>query len=162
MLNLPNYSGALRCIGQALQKREIEVFDLHGYDNEFRLLAGDPDPPYTALVELKFSSENIKILDREGQSQRGQSAVDFRFDSVPEMLRALGEYIDSKRGHLRRVNNSCSSIADQPAVEIEYQTRAGDVRTENLTMSVLREASVRMYKKRTRLSSPISILTRQR
>jgi len=162
MLNLPNYSGALRCIGQALQKREIEVFDLHGYDNEFRLLAGDPTPPYTALIELKFSSDNIKILDREGQARRRQSATDFRFDSVPEMLRAVGEYVDSKRGHLRRVSNSGSSIADEPGVEIEYQTRAGDIRTENLTMSVIREASVHMYKKRTRLSVPISILTRQR
>ena len=162
MLYLPNYAGALRCIGQALQTHEIEVFDLQSQDDAFRLLAGDPNPPYTALIELRFSGDNIKILDREGQARRGQSAADVRFDSVSEILRAVGEYIDNRRGHLRRVNNSCPSIADQPVVEIEYQTRTGDIRTENLPRNVIHEASVRMYKRRTRISNPISILTRQR
>jgi hypothetical protein len=162
MLYLPNYAGALRCIGQTLQTQELAAFELRNYANEFRLLAGDPNPPYTALIELSFSSERIKILDREGQARRGRSTVDVRFDSLPEMLRAVGEYVDRQREHLRRVDNSGPSIAEQPAVEVEYQTRAGDVRTENLTMGAIRETSVLMYKKRTRLSNPISILTRQR
>jgi hypothetical protein len=162
MLYLPNYASALRCIGQTLQTHEIEVFDLQTQGDEFRLLAGDPNPPYTALIELRFSADNIKILDREGQARRGQSAADVRFDSVPEMLRAVGEYIDNRRGHLRRVNNSGTSIADQPVVEVEYQTRTGDIQTENLPMRVIHEASVRMYKRRTRISNPISILTGQR
>jgi hypothetical protein len=161
MLYLPNYAGALRCIGQALQTREIEVFELVSYANEFRVLAGDPNPPYTALIELSFSDENIVILDRAGQARRGHSTTEVRFDSLPEMLRAVGEYIDRTRGHLRRVDNS-SSTPDHAVVEIEYQTRAGDVRTENLTMSVIRQSSVDMYKRRTRISNPVNIITRQR
>ena len=160
MLYLPNYASALRCIGQALQKREIEVFDLRGYPDEFRLLAGDPQPPYTALIELSFSSENIEMLDREGQARRGESPADVRFDSVSEILRAVGEYMDRKRGEpLRRINNSNFPIAGLPVIEIEYQTRAGEVRTEKLTMNIIRDASVTMYKRRARLSNPISILT---
>jgi hypothetical protein len=48
------------------------------------------------------------------------------------------------------------------AVEIEYQTRAGDILTENLAMNFIRDTCVRMYKRRTRLSNPISILTGKR
>jgi len=162
MLYLPNYAGALRCIGQALQKQNIEVFELSTHVDEFRLQGGDPDPPYVALIELRFSIEGIKILDREGQARRRQSNAEIRFDSVPEILRAVGEYVDNKRGHLRRFNNSSSSNFYDPTVEVEYETRAGDVSSENLTMSFIRESAVRMYKKRTRLSNPVNISTRRR
>ena len=73
MLYLPNYAGALRCIGQALQNESIEVFELRTHLDEFRLQGGDPNPPYIALIELRFSIEDIKILDREGQARRRQS-----------------------------------------------------------------------------------------
>jgi hypothetical protein len=161
MLHLPNYAGALRCIGQALQAHEIEVFELSSFASEFRVLAGDPHPPYIALIELNFSDEKIVILDRAGQARRGQSTTNVRFDSLPELLRAVGEYVDRTRGQLRRVDNS-SSRSDHELVEIEYQTRAGDIRTENMTMSVIRQSSVDMYKRRTRISNPINILTRRR
>ena len=156
---LSNYSSALRCIGQALQNQDIEVFDIKSYANSFHIQGGDPNPPYTDLIELDFSSEDITILDREGQARRGQSTDDVRFDSVAEILRAVGDYIDSKRVYLRRINNS-SSMADQPVVEIEYETRDGDSRSENLAVSFIREGAVQMYKRRTRLSNPINMLTR--
>lgn len=162
MLYLPHYAGALRCIGQALQNRNIEVFDLKSHTNDFRVQCGDPNPPYTALIQVAFSTEDIKILDRDGQAMRGQSSGEVRFDSLAEVLRAVGDYIDNKRGHLRGINNTSSSISDYPAVEIEYETRAGDVQLESLSMSFVREASVRMYKKRTRLPNPVSIFAQRR
>ncbi len=157
MLFLPDYAGVLRCIGQALQNQEIEVFELVSHANEFRLQCGDPNPPYVGLKEFRFSLEQIETLDREGQARRGQANAGIRFDSVAEMLRAVGGYLNNKRGHLRRVNNSCASITDDPVVEIEYETRTG-VQSENLTVSFIREASVSMYKKRTRLAHPVSVL----
>jgi hypothetical protein len=160
MLYLPDYAGALRCIGQALQDRKIEVFELTSHANEFRLQCGDPDPPYTALKEMSFSLEGIQILDREGQARRGQSSPSIRFDSVSEMLRAIGGYVNNQRAYLRRVNNSSASASNDPVVEIEYETRSG-VRTENLPVSFIREASVNMYKKRTQLPHPASIFARQ-
>jgi hypothetical protein len=159
MLYLPNYAGALRCIGQFLHKHEVEAFEIKTHANEFRLVAGDPNPPYTALINLKFSVEDLEILDREGQAQRGRSTTeitDIRFDSLTEILRAIGDYLDHKRLDLRRLDNSSLSGT---AVEIEYQTRAGDILTENLAMNFIRDTCVRMYKRRTRLSNPISILT---
>lgn len=150
MLNLPNYAHTLRCVGQALQHLQIEAFELKSSFRDFRLLAGDPNPPYTSLIELALSAQEIEVLEREGQGRRGQSNLNLRFDSVPEMLRAIGEYIDHKHGRLRRINNTCSSDLNNPVVRIEYQTRTGDLQREDLTMSFLHDTSVRMYKHRTR------------
>jgi hypothetical protein len=157
MFYLPNYGRALRCIGQALQTRNIEVFELRTDANEFPVQCEDPNPPYTTLIELTFSPDIITVLDREGQTRRGQTNSESRFDSLPEVLRAVGEYIDSKRAQLRRLTNCC--LSDQDAVEVEYQTRAGDVRSETLSMSAIRETAVNMYKRRTRLSNPIDVVT---
>ena len=147
-----NSARALRCIGQTLQHLEIEAFELKCYFRDFRLFAGDPNPPYTALIELKFSPEKIEALEREGQGRRGQSNLNLSFDSLPEMLRAIGEYVDNQKGRLRRINNSYSSSPNNPIMTIEYETRAGDLQIENLTMSSLHDASVRMYRRRSKQS----------
>jgi hypothetical protein len=159
MLYLPNYAGALRCIGQALQNQNIEVFELKTEANEFRVEGADPNPPYTSLIKLNFSIDDIKIIDREGQARRRRSKSEFRFDSLPEILRAVGKYVDDKRAaRLRWVNNCC--LSDKDEIEIEYQTRAGDIRAETLSISAIRETAVDMYKRRTRLPNPIGMVTR--
>ena len=157
MLYLPNYAGALRCIGQALHHQNIEVFELRSQASGFRVQAGDPNPPYVGLIDVSFSTEMIKMLEREAQAKRGQSNGAVRFDSLSEVLRAVGEYFDNKRGHLRRINNSASSTSDCPVLEVEYETRAGEVQSEALAMSFIRQSSVHMYKKRARITKPISI-----
>ena len=87
------------------------------------------------------------MLDRRGQVSRGKSNEEMKFDSIPNVLRAVGEYID-KHGYMRRVDNSCQPLADELPIEVEYQTRAGDIRLEMLPTSVIREASVSMHKRR--------------
>ena len=159
MMYLSSYDGTLRCIGQALQSHGIEVFELRTDVNEFRVQGADPNPPYTGLIELHFSLDSITILDREGQAQRRKSKSEFRFDSLPEILRAVGTYIDNKRAaRLRRLNNCC--LSDDAEIEIEYQTRGGEIQTESLSMNGVRETAVDMYKMRTSISNPIGILTR--
>ena len=129
------------------ESHDIEGFEIKIYANEFRVRAGEPNPPYTGLIDVKLSAEQIEVLDRRSQVRRGKSNEQMKFDSMPNILRAVGEYID-KHGYLRRVDNSCPPIADQLAIEVEYETRAGDIRLETLPMSVIREASVLMYKRR--------------
>jgi hypothetical protein len=160
MFYLPNYAAAFRCIGQELQSQNIEVFELKSHADEFRLQCGEPNPPYTGLIKMLFSKEKIQMIDREGQQRRGQSTGDIRFDSIPEILRAVGEYIDKKGAYLRWINNSGSS--SDTALELEYQTRAGQVEMETLTVSFIREACVRMYQRRTGLKDPVNLLTRKR
>lgn len=158
MLYFPKYAGSLRCIGQALQAKNVEVFEVKSIGNDYLVQYGDPNPPHTGIVELQFSSDSIKILDREGQARRRQTGVNFRFDSVAEILRVVGEHIDEKRAYLRRVTNCC--LPNNGDVQVEYETRAGVIQSEILTMSFIRETGVRMYKRRTRLSNPIEMITR--
>ena len=155
------YANALRCIGQELESRDIEVFEVKNHANEFRVRAGDPNFPYTGLIDIRLSAEQIEVLDRRGQARRSNSNEEMKFDSIPNMLRAVGEYID-KHGYLRRVDNSCPPIADQLPMEVEYQTRTGDIRLETLPMSIIREASVSMYKRRAHRPDIISLLARKR
>jgi hypothetical protein len=159
MLYLPSYASALRCIGQELQHRKIEVFELKTHASEFRLQCGDPNPPYTGLVELVFSKEKIQMIDRQGRAQRGQSSGQIRFDSMPEILRAVGEYIDKKGCDLRCLNNTSGSA--DGALELEYQNRIGEVERENLTMSFIHAACVRMYQRRAGFDQ-VNLLTRKR
>jgi hypothetical protein len=159
MLYLPSYAGALRCIGQDLQERGIEIFELKTHANEFRLRCGDPNPPYTALIEIVFSKDTLQIIERQGRARRGQSTGEIRFDSMPEILRGVGEYIDKKGSNLRSLDNSAS--ADDAAFELEFQNRLGEVERESLTMSFIHAACVRMYQRRTR-SDQMNLLTRKR
>ena len=160
MLYRPTYASALRCIGQALESHNIDVFELITTQaNEFVVECGDPNPPYTGVLKLQYSTDSIKIIDREGQARRRQAKSELRFDSLPEILRATGKYVDSKRAELRRLSNCCPS--DTADVELEYQTRAGDVQSETLNMSLIRETAVAMYKRRNRISNPINTITRR-
>jgi hypothetical protein len=53
-------------------------------------------------------------------------------------------------------------LSDQDAVEIEYQTRREDVRSEILSMSVIREIGVNMYKERSRVPNQVRMVTEVR
>ena len=158
MLYLPNYASALRCIGQALQSRNVDIFELIADTDKFVVQCGDPNPPYTDVLKLQYSLDSITILDREGQAKRRQTKAEFRFDSLPEILRATGKYVDSKRAQLRQLNTCCSSAGE---IELEYQTKAGEIQSETLVMGLIRETAVDMYKRRSRISNPIDILTRR-
>ena len=160
MLYFPNYAGALRCIGQALENQNIEVFELKCHGNEFRLQCGEPNPPFTTLMKMSFSKEQIQMIDREGRARRSQAAGPIRFDTTSEILRAVGAYLDKKGGYLQSINTSGSS--SDVAVELEYQTKAGDVEVEVLPMKFIREACIQMYKRRTGLKTPINLVTRKR
>ena len=109
---------------------------------------------------MSFSKENIEMIDRDGRRRRGQSTGEIRFDSIPEILRTVGEYLDKKGSYLRWINNS--GVSPEQALELEYQTRAGEIERETLTMSFVREACVRMYQRRAGLNNPINLLTRKR
>lgn len=158
MFYFPNYAGALRCIGQALEAQSIDVFELIADFEDLIVQYGDPNPPYSSILKLRYSLDAITILDREGQARRRQTKSEFRFDSLPQILRATGRYIDSKRGQLRRLSNFSGSGGE---IEIEYQTSAGELQSETLLVGLIREVGVNMYKRRTRIANPVDILTKR-
>ena len=90
----------LRCVGQALQSRQVEVLELTSDSDEFHLQCGDPSPPYLGLVELRLL-----------------------------------------------IDNSCPPTSEGPAIQIEYENGAGEIRSEKLSMSIVRDTCVRMFKR---------------
>ena len=159
MLYLLNYAVALRCIGQVLQQHDIEIFEIKTDGSEYHLDCADPNPPYTKIIRWDYPIDKIKILDRQAETRRGASGPEVRFDSIPEILRAIGEYIDDKRAQLRRLHGACLA---RPDLQVEYQTRAGEIVAETLPLGRVHEIAVSMYKKRTRIANPVSMLTRGR
>ncbi|HEU4344692.1 MAG TPA: hypothetical protein VFU31_24315 [Candidatus Binatia bacterium] len=146
MPDITSYAAALRCIGQALQRQGIIVFELQVYDYDFHLHCVDPNPPYT--IHLSYSLKDLEALERQGQAKRGRPSTGVRFNSLPEILRTLGKYVDEKGGSVWRICTADQSVRD-PTIELEYKTRDRHLQAETLPLSLISEMSMRMYKRRT-------------
>jgi hypothetical protein len=142
-----SYSSALRCIGQALETRDVVAFELRCEKDEFRLQCGGSSL-YTELIDLSFSEQDISGLERQGRAKRRSSSNTLDFDGLPEMLRAVGRFIDSKRGHLVRICNVDSSIPADDSFNVEYKDYNGQRRVEKLFKASLYDRLIRMYKER--------------
>lgn len=140
-------SNSLRVIGQVLEQRRLDVFDLE-YSNEgIFVQCGGPTPPYLDLVDLSYSLAEIKKLDIQARTNRGASSSFVSFDGLPEILRAIGRRIDDEEGQLLRVCNSVNSIFDD-AITIEYRTFDKRRHVEELHVTALSDHAMRMYRKR--------------
>jgi hypothetical protein len=67
------YSRALRTVGQALEKRQIDLFDLRCDQNEYFLQCGDPTPPHLSLVELRYTFADLHDLDLDARDNERAS-----------------------------------------------------------------------------------------
>jgi hypothetical protein len=145
------YSRILRTIGQALEKRHIDLFDLRCYRDEYLLQCGDPTPPHLSLVELRYTLADLDHLDLDARDNRASSFKLVNFEGLPEILRALGRRVEERDGRLLRISNSESSSSDG-VIQLEYQTRDGERHMEELHMASVEDYAIRMYKERTRMS----------
>lgn len=143
------YARVLRTLGQALEKRGIDLFDLRCNQNDFYLQCGDPTPPYLSLVELRYSLGDLNDLDLDARAHRGGSVKSVNFQGLPEILRALGRRVDDKDGQLLRICNSESS-APSSSIKLEYQTHDGRKHVEDLHTGALEDSAMHMYMERTR------------
>jgi hypothetical protein len=142
---LGSSSAALRCIGQSLEKQKIEGFDLKCDAGQFFLQCQDPSA--FRMMELRYSAQDIELLERDGQAKRGASFKMVDFDGLPETLRAIGKYVDDKGGHVLRVcNRDLSSTS--VAVKLEYQTVDGRLQTEEISKASIYRTMMEMYKDR--------------
>lgn len=150
------YSRMLRTVGQALEKRHIDLFDLRCYQNEFFLQCGDPTPPHLSVVELRYTLADLDDLDLDARDNRAGSFKLVDFEGLPEILRALGRRVEESGGQLLRICNSESTSSDG-LIQLEYQTRDGERHMEELHMASVEDYAMRMYKERTRMSDPRSL-----
>ena len=149
MASRHDHSKALRAIGQELVKRGIDLFELRCLRAEYYLQCGDPTPPYVGLIELSFTDDDVISLDLAGASQRGGTFKFVEFEGLPEILRAVGRYIENKEGMLLRVSNTDASL-DNENMHVEYESRDGRSHVEEVPLTELAETARRMYKERSR------------
>lgn len=147
-----DHSKALRAIGQELVRRGIDLFELRCLRDKYYLQCGDPKPPYVGLIELNYSDDDLISLNRAATALRGNTFKLVKFESLPEILRTLGHYVESKNGDLMRISNS-ESLPDADTIKVEYETRDGRTHVEELAIPVIAEAGMRMYKERGRNGS---------
>jgi hypothetical protein len=119
------YSRMLRTVGQALEERHIDLFDLRCYQDEYLLQCGDPTPPHLSLVELRYTHADLDDRDLNARDNRVGSFELVNFEGLPEILRALGHRVEKRDGRLLRICNSESSGAGG-VIQLEYQTRDGE------------------------------------
>ncbi|MGZ8466014.1 MAG: hypothetical protein ACXWXT_10750, partial [Candidatus Binatia bacterium] len=55
-----NHARELRTIGQQLAKQNIDIFDLRYDEGDYVLVCGDPNPPFTDLIHLRYSTFELK------------------------------------------------------------------------------------------------------
>lgn len=143
------YANSLRVVGQLLQQRDLDVFDLKHGANEFFLQCGSPIPPYLHLTEFSCSVAEIKALDAKARAHRDGSFKRVDFESLPEIFRAIGRRLDERDGQLLRLCN-----ADFPSrhesITVEYRTRDQRRHFEELIVAALGDQAMRMYKNRLR------------
>jgi len=142
-------SHSLRVIGQVLQQRGLDLFDLKYSDQKFFLKCGGPNPPYLNLVEFSCSLAEVEKFGAQSRAARGSSFKLVNFESLPEIFRAIGRRIDDRDGQLLRVCNSDLPIFPD-SITVEYHTGDRGRQVEKFFLASISEHALRMYKTRAR------------
>ena len=163
-----NYAHALRVIGQRLEALAVESFSLKMDGDDFviegrkrteapnpvqdtslrsvwQLLRGkqampkeEAEPPPT-VVEMRYTPYDIARLDSEEQSNRKAAAGNAEAHSLPQVLRAVGAFVEDKQGRLVAV-----SMHEQ-TIRIEYMSVLNERRAEDFTVASFYDYWVHMY-----------------
>ena len=145
-----SYSRALRTIGQELDKRGIDIFELRHDGAEFLVECGDPTPPYLGLVQLRYSVNELKSLDQAAAANRRSGFKLVDFDALGEILRALGRHVEKKDAELRAIS-TLDSADDGSKFRLEYEVRGGRVHVEELYEASVAAQAEHMYHERARI-----------
>jgi hypothetical protein len=142
MLSTPKYSQALRAIGQNLEELNFKAFDIKSEGKDYLVrAAASPE-----VGELRYTPEDIQRLERQGRLRRSDPFGTPDFISPSQILRAVGDYLDTKDGRLVGISRRAPEGA-APLLTIEYDTRR-DRKREEFLFSALYNLSVSMYKQR--------------
>jgi len=149
----PIYSHAreLRTIGQQLDKKGIDIFDLRYQDGDYFLECADPNPPFTDLIQLQYSALDLQSLELAAAQARSTGFTQVNFQSMAELLRATGRYVERLSAKLLRITAPDGAL-DGVQFRIEYQSRDGRHCAEDIRNNDLSELTIRMYKERARIN----------
>ncbi len=149
-----SYSEILRVIGQDLESRGIKAFDIRNERERILVHCGYQVPPAETPVTLYYTPIDIEELKPQGTEKRGQPSNQGDFFTLSQTLRAIGGYVDQKKGRWLRLSNNDCPAADV-VFRVEYETREGERVVDDRSGSAIYDLCVNMYKRRGKLARNI-------
>lgn len=164
-----SFSQLLRPVGQMLEALQIESLSLKVEDagvsvraqkrperqtpapnislhvtwQIFRRKKSEPEAqPSSGTLELHYSNDDIMRMDSEAQTQRRGTGGSPEANTLSQILRAVGAFVDQKQGRLLGVTIEGQDIA------IEYESALKKTSTEKFTVSSLYDYWVKLYLRR--------------
>ncbi|HEX6172666.1 MAG TPA: hypothetical protein VF089_01535 [Candidatus Binatia bacterium] len=151
------YDQHLRAIGQSLDNKRITAFELKA-DAERYVVRGIPEKDSRLLPRLRdwrnrmqgasketslvFGTADIDRLDNEGRLNRTKRHRLPDFYSLPNTLRTVGSYLDSKNAELLELHKSPLSVT------LLYQNENGHPNMEERSIASFYNLFVALHGKR--------------
>jgi hypothetical protein len=143
-----NYSIALRCIGQDLERRGLKAFAIKRDGNHFVVLPNDPNGSAAVSTVIRYTPSDIEIIDRSGETRRGDRWTQ-EFLHRAQMLRSIGDYLDKYGSALISITYNAVDQADSP-FRVEYITREGEHHIDDRPGTEIFDECVLMFQKRSK------------
>lgn len=151
------YDQHLRAIGQSLDNKRITAFELKADAGRY-VVRGVPEQDSRLLPRLRdwrnrmqgasketslvFGTADIDRLDNEGRLNRTKRHRLPDFYSLPNTLRTVGSYLDSKRAELLELHKSPLSVT------LLYQNENGHPNMEERSIASFYNLFVALHGKR--------------
>ena len=157
MLSGNGYDQHLRAIGQSLDNKRITAFELKANAERY-VVRGVPEKDSRLLPRLRdwrnrmqgasketslvFGTADIDRLDNEGRLNRTKRHRLPDFYSLPNTLRTVGSYLDSKNAELLELHKSPLSVT------LLYQNENGHPNMEERSIASFYNLFVALHGKR--------------
>lgn len=149
MMTTDYVAESLRTIGEDLEFRGIKTLSIRCGEDLFVVDGGYQEPPAPMPVTLYYGHEDIAELKRKGRERGDHLSPRTSFIYLPEILLAIGRYVDEKGGELLSLSNLVSTIAER-AIEVEYESQQRARVVERLTSADIYSLCIRGHKRRER------------
>ena len=142
MASMRRYDEDLRAIGQALEARDISVFDLKRLAGNYII---ECEPEQTGFLRSKvrhwlrrlrgdselltFDIADLEKLSEAGRAKRSKWGQLTNFHTVSNTLRTIGAYLDANEGQLVELHKRRISIT------LSYRDKEGQQRDEDRSIS---------------------------
>ena len=150
MVTRYNHTRELRTIGQQLDKQSIDIFDLRYEEGDYILECADPNPPFIDIIVCRYSAFELSSLELTAVQARSAGFNFVNFESMAEILRAIGRQLEKLDAKLPRLAIP-DSESDGTRYKVEYETRDGRYHTEKIATNEIDELARSMYKERARI-----------
>jgi hypothetical protein len=99
-------------------------------------------PSPTTGDERRYNAEDIGLLETQGRAKRGEQSAPPQAQTISQVLRVLGDYMDHRRARGFAVTWVPNSVS------VDYQTSDGQSERETFDVANLYDLAVHMYLRR--------------